>query len=195
MKRVAVMVGLLACLIGSAEAIAQAKPGSYEALSTANRRIVSAIYEAQLGSRRDRAGHPLLSKDEITAMHRTASWEDLHQRLAARGYVASPSLANAIRSYNQDAPVATSRVLIISTGSGEQVVVNRYNPPRSAAAHPAQANIIPTPVTVRPKIITAELPVATAAEPVNAVAVDTTGGAVAPDTPAVIAGASRASPR
>jgi hypothetical protein len=195
MRRVWVMVGLLACLTASGEAMAQAKPGSYEALSTANRRIVSAIYEAQLGSRRDSAGHPLLSKDAITAMHRTASWEDLHQRLAARGYVATRSLADAIRSFNRDTPSATNRLLIISTGSGDQVVVSRYNAPRSAPSHPAQANIVPAPITVRPEITTVELPIATAAEPADAVAVGTMGGAVAPDTPAVIAGAARTSLR
>lgn len=193
MRRVVALLGFMMLLIASGEARSQAKVASYDALSDANRRIVSAIYEAQLGSRRDMAGHPLLAKDEITAMRRNASWEEVHQRLAARGYVASRSLADAIRSYNREAPSTTNRPLIISTGTGEQVVLNRYRPPRSAAPAPERANIIPAPIAVRPKITTAELPVATAAGPEEAPSVDTQAGVVAAGAAADMAGTARAS--
>lgn len=194
MRRVLALIGLAVSLVVSGDAMAEANSGSYDALSIANRRIVSAIYEAQLGSRRDMAGHPLLSKDEITALRRAASWEEVHRRLALRGYVASQSLADAIRSYNHDPATVTSSVLIISTGSGDKVVVN-YKPLRSAASHPAQANIIPAPVTVRPKITVVELPVTTAAEPADGTLMDVMGGVVAPAAAAEIAGTSRASAR
>lgn len=193
MRRALALIGLVVCLVVSGDAVAQANSGSYEALSIANRRIVSALYEAQLGSRRDMAGHALLSKDEITAMRRAASWEEIHRRLALRGYVASQSLADAIRSYNHEPVTVASPVLIISTGGGDQVVVNRYKPPRSAASHPAQANIIPAPATVRPQITVVDLPVTTAAG--HASPVDITDGVVAPAASAEIAGTSRASAR
>jgi hypothetical protein len=73
-------------------------------------------------------------------------------------------------------------------------VVN-YKPLRSAASHPAQANIIPAPVTVRPKITVVELPVTTAAEPADGTLMDVMGGVVAPAAAAEIAGTSRASAR
>jgi hypothetical protein len=195
MRRVLALIGFVMSLAVSVEAVAQTRSGSYDALSDTNRRIVSAIYEAQLGSRRDMADHPLLSKDEITAMRRTASWDEVHQRLAARGYVASKSLADAIRSYNRDTPSTTSRLLIISTGSGDQVVVNRYNPPRSSTVRPAQANIIPAQITVRPAITVVELPVTTAAQPADAAPVHIQGGVVTTGATADIVEASRASGR
>jgi type II secretory pathway pseudopilin PulG len=192
MRRVLALIGFMAALVASGEAMAQAKAASYDALSNTNRRIVSAIYEAQLGSRRDMAGHPLLSKDEITAMRRAKSWEEVHQRLAARGYVASQSLADAVRSYNRDVPVTTSRLIIISTGSGNQVVINRYRPP-SAARPPTQANVIPAPASVRPTVTVVELPVTTAAGPADAPSIDTQGGIIAAGATADIAGPSGAS--
>ena len=191
MRRVLPLIGFLMAFIASGETRAQAKVASYDALSDANRRIVSALYEAQLGSRRDMAGHPLLSKDEITAMRRKASWEEVHQRLAARGHVASKNLADAIRSYNQDAPSTTNRLLIISTGSGGQVVLNRYRPLRSTAPERAQANVIPVPITVRPEVTTVELPVATAAGPADAPPVASQAGVAAAGAAADMAGISR----
>lgn len=194
MRHVLALIGFVMTLAASGEVMAQATAASYEALSNGNRRIVSAIYEAQLGSRHDMAGRPLLSKDEITAMRRATSWEEVHQRLAARGYVASRTLADAIRSYERDAPVSyASRSLVISTGSGSQVAVNRYTPPRSAAPPRAQANVLPTPITVRPKITVVELPVTTAAGPANAAFADPQGGVIAAGATADIAATSRAS--
>ena len=59
--------------VAQAQTRPAAKSSSYETLSDGDRRIVSAIYESQLGSRRDLAGHPLLSKDKIAAAHGTMS--------------------------------------------------------------------------------------------------------------------------
>lgn len=196
MARVFASIALLTGLLLAGEALAQAKPASYEALSTANRRIVSAIYEAQLGSRRDRAGRPLLSKDEITAMRRSASWDDVYQRLAARGYVVSGSLADATHSFERDT-VPSSRLLIISTAAGDQLVVNRYNPSRTASSRgapsrPEQANILPAPAAVRPTITVVDLPVATAGEP--AARATTQGGAVDRNLAPVIAGVAQTPP-
>lgn len=154
-----VILGITAAAGAAAAQTKAARSASYEALSDANRRIVSAIYESQLGSRRDLAGHPLLSKDKITAMRRGGSWEQVFERLVTRGYVANRTLQDAMASYNRDL-VPLSRPLIISTATGEQIVVPRRVAPRrdSPPPNPALANIIPTPPVRRAHIQTVELP-------------------------------------
>ncbi len=140
-----------------------AKSGSYESLSDADRHIVSAIYESQLGSRRDLAGHPLLSKDRITAMRRRGSWDDVFGRLAQQGAVSEPTLKEAMASYGRDT-LPSSRSLIISTAGGEQIIVPR-RPSRAASPvppNPALANIIPSKPVRRAHISVEELPVLTA---------------------------------
>lgn len=144
-----------------------ARSASYESLSDADRHIVRAIYESQLGSRRDLAGHPLLSKDRITALRRSGTWDDVYGRLARDGAVAYPTLREAIAGYGRDTP-PLSRSLIISTAGGEQIIVPRRaaRPPSAAPSlpppNPALANIIPTKPIRRAHVTVVELPVLTA---------------------------------
>jgi len=158
----AAIIVILGVTVVAGAAAAQtkaARSASYEALSDANRRIVSAIYESQLGSRRDLAGHPLLSKDKITAMRRGGSWEQVFEHLVTRGYVADRTLQDAMASYNRDLAPLT-RPLIINTATGEQIIVPGQVAPRRASPppNPALANIIPTPPIRRAHIQTVELP-------------------------------------
>lgn len=141
-----------------------AKSGSYESLSDTDRHIVRAIYESQLGSRRDLAGHPLLSKDRITAMRRGGRWEDVYGRLVQQGAVSASTLQEAMASYGRDT-LPLSRSLIISTAGGGQIVVPRRTarpPSAPPPPNPALANIIPTKPVRRAHVSVVELPVLTA---------------------------------
>lgn len=148
--------------VAQAQTRPAAKSSSYETLSDGDRRIVSAIYESQLGSRRDLAGHPLMSKDKIAAMRRGGSWDNVYGRLVRDGSVAYPSLREAMTSYDQDVG-PLSRSLIISTAAGEQIIVPRRMP-RAAPPppNPELANIIPTKPVRRAQVSVRELPILTA---------------------------------
>lgn len=159
---IAVPLALSALNVAQAQQTRPAAKSAYETLPDTDRRIVSAIYESQLGSRRDLAGHPLLSKDKIAAMRRSGGWDDVYDRLARDGSVAAPSLRAAMASYGQDtAPL--NRSLIISTAAGDQIIVPRRllraAPP---PPNPALANIIPTKPVRRAQVQVQALPVLTA---------------------------------
>lgn len=159
------LVGLCAVSGAQAQTKLTAKSSSYETLSDADRRVVSAIYESQLGSRHDLAGHPLLSKDKIAAMRRGGGWDEVYGRLTQNGSVAYPSLREAMASYSQDTRAPLSRALIISTAAGEQIVVPRRMPraaPPPPLPNPALANVIPTKPVRRAQVSVQELPVLTA---------------------------------
>lgn len=150
--------------VAQAQTKPAAKSSSYETLSDGDRRIVSAIYESQLGSRRDLAGHPLLSKDKITAMRRGGTWDNVYGRLVRDGSVAYPSLREAMTRHDQDVG-PLNRSLIISTAAGEQIIVPRRMPraaPPPPAPNPELANIIPTKPVRRAQVSVRELPILTA---------------------------------
>ena len=165
-----------------------ARSGSYETLSDANRRIVSAIYESQLGSRRDLDGHPLLSKDQITGMRQGSTWQQVFERLAKQGYVAFGTLQEAVASYSREAP-PMSRPLIINRASGEQIIVPRQVAPRRSppSPDPTLANVIPTPPVRRAHIKVVELPVLNASGETQTSAEPSSIGLIAPSIAATAA--------
>lgn len=126
--------GTLAAQTAPSAPSSRTTAGAYDGLSPANRKIVSAIYEAQLGSRNDRASGKLLTRDQIAVLRRRTDWSNAYRRLYERGMVTVRHLGQAISSYNH--VPAAGGLTVITTAGGEQLIfgAGRANNTRSAAA-------------------------------------------------------------
>lgn len=98
--------------------------GAYDALSEGNRKIVSAIYEAQLGSPKDTGAGSLLTRDDIAAMRQDTGWGNAYRQLYEQGYVTEKNLGQAISSHNHGARADTGTT-IVTTAGGEQIAVGK----------------------------------------------------------------------
>lgn len=92
----------------------------YNALSDGDKRIVSAIYEAQLGSPNDSAGGGLLTRDDIAGLRDAKGWSNAYARLFKQGMVSDKTLSLAIGNYNRSVK-ASRGITVINTASGEQL--------------------------------------------------------------------------
>jgi len=120
--------------------------GAYNALSEDDKRIVSAIYEAQLGSANDTAGGGLLSRDDIAALRDAKGWGNAYARLFKQGMVSDKTLSQAIGNYNRSIQ-ASRGITVINTAGGEQLAFakdKRDTPPPSAKP-PVKATAKPSP--------------------------------------------------
>lgn len=107
--------------------------GAYDALSEGNRKIVSAIYEAQLGSPKDAGAGTLLSRDEIAAMREKTGWGNIYRQLHEKGMVTEKNLGQAVSSYNHSVKAGGSNYTVISTAGGEQIAIKKDKPGSAAA--------------------------------------------------------------
>jgi hypothetical protein len=112
--------------------------GAYDALSEGNRKIVSAIYEAQLGSSNDSASGALLTRDDIAAMRQGTGWGNVYKQLQQQGYVTGKNLGQAISSYNRSTTASTGTT-IVTTAGGDQISVS--NKTREATTSSSKAGI------------------------------------------------------
>jgi hypothetical protein len=117
----------LALLAGVPVAAQDAPPppaneGAFDALSAGNQKIVSSIYESQLGSANDQAGGPLLTRDDIAAMKADTGWGNAYRQLSDQGLVTHRNLGQAISSYNHQNRVAPATTTVVTTGDGQQIV-------------------------------------------------------------------------
>ena len=120
--------------------------GPYNALPDNDKRIVSAIYEAQLGSANDLAGGGLLTRDEIAALREAKGWNNAYARLFKQGMVSDKTLSLAIGHYNRS--VSASRAItVINTASGEQLAFAMDKPgtPPPVSKPPAKPLAKPAP--------------------------------------------------
>lgn len=165
--------------------------GAYNALSDGDRKIVSAIYEAQLGSANDTAGGSLLSRDDIAALRQTTGWGNAYQRLHQQGMVADKNLGQAISSYNRSVH-ANRAITVINTGGGEQLAFskdksNNAAPPSAKPGAGKSATAKPAP---RKPVVVTTAEAATAADsPAGA----TRGVILSTTTQSPAGGATRAS--
>lgn len=130
--------------------------GAYNALSEDNRKIVSAIYEAQLGSPKDDGTGTILSRDEIATMRAKAGWADVYRQLHQKGMVTEKNLGQAVNAYSRSLRTGgNTDVMVIYTAGGEQIAVKREKPGAAAPAPEAataKATIVGlSPPTARPK--------------------------------------------
>jgi hypothetical protein len=114
-------------LLAGAPVLAQDVPppsndGAFDALSTGNQKIVSSIYEAQLGSPNDQTGGPLLTRDDIAAMKADGGWGNTYKQLYDQGLVTHRNLGQAISSYNHASRASTTTTTVVTTGNGQQIV-------------------------------------------------------------------------
>jgi hypothetical protein len=126
MKRLLLFFSFVLTLAMSAPALAQDTPpptneGTFEALSPGGQKIVSAIYDSQLGSTNDQAGGTLLTRDDIAAMKANTGWGNVYKQLQAEGQVTHKNLGQAISSYNHQNR-ATTTTTVVTTGNGQQIV-------------------------------------------------------------------------
>lgn len=98
--------------------------GAYDKLSEGNKKIVSAIYEAQLGSPNDTTQGQLLTRDDIAAMRQDTGWGNVYRQLQQQGLVTEKNLGQAISSHNHSTNAGSS-VTVISTAGGEQITVGK----------------------------------------------------------------------
>ena len=98
--------------------------GAYDNLSDGNKKIVSAIYESQLGSPNDTAHGTLLTRDDIAAMRQDTGWGNAYRQLQQQGYVTEKNLGQAISSYNHSTN-ASGGVTVVTTAGGEQITVGK----------------------------------------------------------------------
>ena len=155
--------------------------GAYDLLPDGEKRIVSAIYEAQLGSVNDSASGALLSRDEIAGLREKNGWGNAYNKLYAQGMVTEKTLAQAITIYTHSIQ-ANRHITVISTGGGEQLAFTKDkqdNAP-APAAKPATAK----PVVAKPAAVTTAT---------SSAASTTTGVTMSWETPVSAGGASRAS--
>lgn len=144
------VLAVLALVAFSAPALAQGasepasqqhrQAGSYNALPDSDKRIVSAIYEAQLESPNDSAGGQLLRRDDIAALRDAKGWGNAYAKLFKQGMVGDKTLSQAIDSYNRSIK-ASRGVTVINTGSGEQLAFakdKRETPQPAASKMPAK---------------------------------------------------------
>jgi hypothetical protein len=129
MKRSLIVSTLVLALLAGAPAVAQDAPppanqGAFDALSAGNQKIVSSIYESQLGSANDQAGGSLLTRDDIAAMKADTGWGNAYKQLYDQGLVTHRNLGQAISSYNH-ASRATATTTVVTTGDGQQIVSDK----------------------------------------------------------------------
>ena len=150
------VLAVLAFAVTTAPALAQQESGGalshsrhtgpYNALPDNDKRIVSAIYEAQLGSANDAAGGGLLTRDEIAALREAKGWNNAYARLFKQGMVSDKTLSLAIGQYNRS--VSASRAItVINTAGGEQLAfaMDKPDTPPPASKPPAKPLAKPTP--------------------------------------------------
>ena len=155
--------------------------GAYDKLPDGEKRIVSAIYEAQLGSANDTASGPLLTRDEIAGLREKTGWANAYTKLHAKGMVTEKNLAQAISTYTHSIQ-GNRHITVINTGGGEQLAFTKDkqdNAP-APAAKPATAK----PVVAKPAAVTTAT---------SSAASTTTGVTMSWETPVSAGGASRAS--
>lgn len=151
---------------------------AYNALSEDNRKIVRAIYEAQLGSPKDAGAGSLLTKDEIAVMRQKTSWDNVYRQLHQRGMVIEKNLGQALSSYNQSAKAGISDVTVISTAGGEQIAIKKEKPGSTASPMEKAGK------TAKTNNTTAK------ADPAKSTAVTTAGGDAATAGPAAVGAAA-----
>lgn len=128
MKRSLITSTFAIALLAGAPVLAQDAPpppsneGAFDALSAGNQKIVSSIYESQLGSANDQAGGPLLSRDDIAAMKGDGGWGNTYKQLYDQGLVTHRNLGQAISGYNHQTRTTTTTSTVITTGNGQQIV-------------------------------------------------------------------------
>lgn len=168
MKHRMVILAAVAALAHAGAALAQtatdtattpttSHAGAYDALSEGNRKIVSAIYEAQLGSPKDASAGTLLTRDEIAAMRQKTGWGNVYRQLHEQGLVTEKNLGQAVSSYNHSVK-AGSNVTVISTAGGDQIAIQKDKRGSTAApvgkagtaakANNAAAKAVPAKSTV-----------------------------------------------
>jgi len=130
--------------------------GAYDLLPDGEKRIVSAIYEAQLGSANDTASGGLLSRDDITGLREKDGWGNAYKKLYAKGMVMEKNLGQAISTYVHSIQ-ANRHITVINTGGGEQLAFSKDKPDNapSPAAKPAASNgATAKPVVAKPAAVT-----------------------------------------
>jgi hypothetical protein len=133
MKRFAILTALTlllaGLLAGGLPARAQDAPpppaneGAYDALSSGNQKVVSAIYESHLEATASDPNAMTLTKDDIAAMKADGGWGNTYKQLYANGQVTHRNLGQAISSYNHSVKAAsTGSPTVVTTGNGQQIV-------------------------------------------------------------------------
>jgi hypothetical protein len=120
----------LALLAGVPVAAQDAPPppaneGTFDALSVGNQKVVSSIYESQLGSANDQAGGTLLTRDDIAAMKADGGWGNTYKQLYDQGLVTHRNLGQAISSYNHASRATATTTTVVTTGDGQQIVSDK----------------------------------------------------------------------
>lgn len=129
--------------------------GPYDQLAESDKRIVSAIYEAQLGSANDTNAGALLSRDEIAGLREKNGWSNAYNKLHTTGMVTEKTLNQALSIYNHSIQ-ANRHITVINTGGGEQLAFSKDKSDNAPTAKPAASNgatakpVVPKPATVKP---------------------------------------------
>jgi hypothetical protein len=131
MPRLAIFAAILTLSITlmasalSAQTRGAPQDGAYEKLSDTDRKIVSAIYEAQLGSRSDMAGRKLLTRDAIAALRKRAGgWDAAYRTLVRQGKVAPVTLSQAVSNHNNSTVGLRGIMTVVTTANGERIMVS-----------------------------------------------------------------------
>jgi hypothetical protein len=124
MKRLLLLSTLAITLAMGAPAFAQAPPpeeGAFDALSTGGQKIVSSIYDSQIGSPNDMMSGTLLTRDQIAFMKADTGWGKAYQGLYEQGLVTDRNLGLAISARNHPTTTTTTTT-VLTTGTGQQIV-------------------------------------------------------------------------
>lgn len=115
------ILGLAAAVMFAGAASAQT---TFSDLSTGNQKIVNAIHDAQTeGS--------TLTLDQIAIKKDDGGWGKIYNQMFADGLVEHKNLGQAISSYNhanKTPPSATSSKTVITTASGQKIIVGGNKP-------------------------------------------------------------------
>lgn len=117
-----------AFLTGAVSAQTTTNEGAFDALSTGNQKIVTAIHDAQIET-------STLSTDDIAAKKLDGSyggWGKIYKQMYEAGEVQYKNLGQAISSYNHanrpPPPSSSPSTTVITTASGQKIIVGGSKP-------------------------------------------------------------------